>query len=133
MKEAFVKARGDGLGFDLGRAAFTPEGGDPFSRRATVSVDGAPDDRWTFSIQAAGSREADGGSHWVTVARGPPEDVVDAFGVFKKTLTKGKFGKEEWREALDAPEPGFSLLSMSDLVPDDRKDEFEENGGDVMF
>ena len=45
--QAFIKARGDGLGFEpLSRAEFSFEGSDSLEgNAATVSVDGQPQDR----------------------------------------------------------------------------------------
>ena len=109
-----MKARGDGLGFDLGKAEFR------FSERdrnsAGVLIEGRPQPRcapcsitrvsqtmlmrtamgvdleqcwsrhgragpvwcrWRFTLQELGK------GHWVSVARGPPEDIVDAWQVLQ--------------------------------------------------
>lgn len=115
-KEAFVKARGDGLGFELGRAEFEFHGG-PDAFEASVAVAGRLQPKWTFFVQRLGE-------HWVTVARGPPEDVVDAHGVFKGTLGRTEFDAAEWSRELRAPSPPFALMELRDLVPEDRRDEY---------
>lgn len=45
--QAFVKARGDGLGFDFGRASFVIAPGHP--AKATVSIDGQSQPKYTLS------------------------------------------------------------------------------------
>ncbi|KAH8067549.1 holo-[acyl-carrier-protein] synthase [Aureococcus anophagefferens] len=66
-KEAYVKARGDGLAFDLNRVTFyalARGGRGPFSAAAVV-VDGFRDDRWRVDVEAL---DAD---HIAAVCRGP--------------------------------------------------------------
>ena len=129
-KEAFVKARGDGLGFELARAEFTIEpenSGGAVAFRTSLRVGGQPARRWAFHVEELGS------GHWVTVARGPPSDVVDAHGNFRRSLRRiDDFGHLEWTRELCATHPAFSLLSISDLVPEGKLDAFEECGGDVL-
>ena len=55
--------------------------------------------------------------HWVTVARGPVEDVVDSHGEFSSTLRRREFTEEEWSEALLAPSPSFKVVPVGFLVP----------------
>lgn len=74
MKEAFVKARGDGLAFALERVEFKPQAGLP--EEATffdVHVDREHNPRWSAQLHALGSsfsRE----NHWVSVTRGECSD-----------------------------------------------------------
>ena len=68
--QAYVKATGEGLGFELGKAEFTLDGA-----TAAVSVDGAPQPRWAFHLHQLGR------GHWASVARAPVDAVVDAWGV----------------------------------------------------
>ncbi|CAK0884873.1 unnamed protein product [Prorocentrum cordatum] len=115
-KEAFVKARGDGLGFEpLRRAEFSFGDG-----VATVVVDGRPMPRWRFFLHRLGE------DHWVTVARGPPEDVVDGEGGLAATLVRraSDFSAEAWEAELAADSPAFAELCVAELVPDDRAAEF---------
>lgn len=96
LKESYVKARGDGLGFGpLSRAEFTlfnkanDEGCcecNLAAHEATVKVDGVSLSRWRFSVEVLGSSENTGSKTWVAVALGPPEGVVDELGVFKGTF-----------------------------------------------
>lgn len=117
-KEAFVKARGDGLGFELGRAGFSfqkllddPVAGPVYV--ADVLVDGVPAPDWRFVQQRLGER------HWVSVARGPSSDVVDANGEFTSTLTRPRcqFTREEWSAELLRDSPPFEQITVASLVP----------------
>eukprot|EP00401_Gymnodinium_catenatum_P067889 CAMPEP_0117615616 /NCGR_PEP_ID=MMETSP0784-20121206/84630_1 /TAXON_ID=39447 /ORGANISM="" /LENGTH=369 /DNA_ID=CAMNT_0005419355 /DNA_START=106 /DNA_END=1211 /DNA_ORIENTATION=+ len=124
-KEAFVKARGDGLGFEpLGRASFSFEPratapGDIYE--ATVVVDGEPAPRWRFVQHRLSA------FHWVTVARGPTDDVVDANGTFAATMLRPTqtFSRELWEAELRAESPGFDEVSVADLVPADAVEQYE--------
>eukprot|EP00930_Biecheleria_cincta_P006877 TRINITY_DN107969_c0_g1_i1.p1 TRINITY_DN107969_c0_g1~~TRINITY_DN107969_c0_g1_i1.p1 ORF type:complete len:377 (+),score=74.57 TRINITY_DN107969_c0_g1_i1:137-1132(+) len=119
-KEAFVKARGDGLGFEPLRRAvfrFTPlRAGNAVlhSFAASTHVDGALQTRWKFFQHELGD------GHWVTVARGPSCDVMDQNGEFKKTLVRpdSHFSDSEWDAELNRPSPDFEVLPVSALVPE---------------
>ncbi|GAX75507.1 hypothetical protein CEUSTIGMA_g2950.t1 [Chlamydomonas eustigma] len=115
LKEAYVKARGDGLGFEpLSRAAFTFEDDDSIlARYATVAVDGVMLNGWRFEIQRLGDK------HWVTVARGPPQDIVDAYGVFKSTFGQKHCDASAMQEHLHDTPPHFTEMNVCDLIPDD--------------
>lgn len=67
--------------------------------------------------------------HWVTVARGPLDAVIDKLGEFTATLRKKKFTKDEWREALGATNPPFKIVTVNQLVPEDHIDEYVRCGG----
>lgn len=115
-KEAFTKARGDGIGFELARCDFdirpraiTAAG--PATHDADVSVDGARLDSWAFALQPLGD-------HWVTVARGPPTDVVDAHGEFTRTLLRRNLSQGALADALAAPSDGFRLVGIEDIIPE---------------
>ncbi|DBA75445.1 TPA: hypothetical protein ACH3X1_010702 [Trebouxia sp. C0004] len=127
LKEAFVKARGDGLGFDLGRVQFQlsaplPSG----SQSATAKVDGNLLLRWRFAIQMLGEQ------HVVSVALGPPEDVVDAWGVFKGTFQKTNLSLAEMQDAFEAPRPLFTTLTISDVIPAEAREAYAAAGGDTV-
>eukprot|EP01065_Artemidia_motanka_P006517 TRINITY_DN13208_c0_g1_i1.p1 TRINITY_DN13208_c0_g1~~TRINITY_DN13208_c0_g1_i1.p1 ORF type:complete len:777 (+),score=227.58 TRINITY_DN13208_c0_g1_i1:68-2398(+) len=113
-KEAFVKARGDGLGFDVRRSEFR--------RRArggvAVEVDGVEQPRWRLHVQRLGR------DFFAASARGPPEDVVDMHGAFRRTLRRRRFSDAEWDACLDAPVPPFEEVTVSFLVPDNRRREY---------
>jgi len=110
-KEAFTKARGDGIGFELKRCEFDikespPEGYLPFTHIAHVRVDGKEvKDDWIFYLQPLRD-------HWVTVARGPPSDVIDAYGEFTKTMQKRFFSTQEWKVAIQARQTGFNIIGI---------------------
>jgi hypothetical protein len=91
-KEAFVKARGDGLGFaplsrihtelrpaaDLG-AGGNAAAGAPGGWEADLTVDGAPlGAGWHVAVQRLPRR------HWVAVVRAPPSAAVDEWGVRRR-------------------------------------------------
>ena len=124
-KEAFVKARGDGLGFKLQRCEFSFEGG-PDAYVAHVHVDGRRAPAWRFYLQRLGE-------HWVTVARGPPRDVVDAHGEFTATFQRRDFSLEEWERELAAPSPPFVPVSIADMLPEDARAEYAERFDDSPF
>eukprot|EP00877_Chromochloris_zofingiensis_P014382 jgi/Chrzof1/9198/Cz03g39160.t1 len=74
--QAFIKARGDGLGFEpLSRVEVLFQGDAVMATTAVIAVDGTAQHRWRMMLHQLPNR------HWVAVARGPPEAVVDAFGV----------------------------------------------------
>ncbi len=77
----------------------------PFTHSATVRVDGKELADWAFFLQPLGD-------HWVTVARGPPGDVVDAFGEFSRTLRKRAFAREEWEREIQSGQPGFAVVGI---------------------
>eukprot|EP00667_Euglena_gracilis_P015605 EG_transcript_16237 len=110
LKEAFVKARGDGLGFEPLRRAEFDFGADFWGPEATVAVDGRPQPQWRFFLE---ERE----EHWLSVARGPPSDVVDAHGEFVQTFRRPRPPAEEYTAALLAPNPPFTIKMVRDLLP----------------
>jgi 4'-phosphopantetheinyl transferase len=127
LKEAFTKARGDGLGFPFKRCEFTLGGTHPTApargadtaggpqpavvETAAVAVDGLPRPEWRFYIQALRD------DHWVSVARGPPTDAVDAYGGFISTFRKPKLQSEELARGHAAAEPQFVDKRVEELVP----------------
>ena len=132
-KEAFVKARGDGLGFDLGRCSFRcdevqlEDGGaadeDDRFFQCRLLVDGVQRDDWMLFSH----RLKDG--HYCTIARGPPSDIIDAWGEFTTTLRRLHFDQDEWLEAITAPSPPFQAITVADLVPKNLRQMYEEAGG----
>ncbi|KAJ8605189.1 hypothetical protein CTAYLR_000401 [Chrysophaeum taylorii] len=111
-KEAFTKARGDGLAFGLGRAEFDIRqiSDTPAKFEAMVAVDGADLAHWKFVGDELPF------NHIVTVARGPPNDVVDAHGAFRRTLSEDNLTDID----LHAPHPRFEIIHLRDLVPPDK-------------
>ena len=154
-KEALTKAMGVGLGMELKRASFAfsreCSANDARAYDAHVEVDGAPKPKWRFRVERfrapatgdpgeRGSRAfpeepSQARDHWITVARGPTEDVTDAFGEFTRTWRAPNAGCEDdaaWRAVADAPAPAFSTLVVGDLVPREALDAFERAGGEVF-
>ena len=142
---------GVGLGMELKRASFAfAERAEHDAYDAVVEVDGAPKPKWRFRTErfraaargdpsdsgttAAAAVPESGEDHWITVARGPTEDVTDAFGEFTRTWRAPNAGCEDdaaWRAVADAPAPAFSTLVVGDLVPREALDAFEKAGGEV--
>lgn len=131
LKEAMVKAIGVGLAMDLRRCEFTI---DEATSTARVTLDGKPRDDWSFHMHAfppiVESSEIRDDTHWITVSRGPIEDIVDAHGDFLDTaFSQRQFDADAWRRVLDEPSPPFELITVGDLVPIEHKNAFEEAGG----
>jgi hypothetical protein len=124
--QAYVKAIGMGLGYDLGNVEFII---DHDANTAKVKIEGqCPSDDWSFVLHELAA------NHWVAVARGPIDTVVDAYGEFKKTFRKPSMEKDEVRRHVrEEKEPIFRLLSVYDLVPRDLKVEYEMAGGDAFL
>ena len=105
LKEAYVKARGDGLGFGpLSRVEFTlsrlPDdmGGGLEAYEAKATVDGASLQRWRFNVETLGTEEdslSSSGCCWVAVALGPPDCLVDEMGAFRGTLKCPQISDDE--------------------------------------
>lgn len=51
---------------------------------------------------------------------------------FKATFQKTAFAAGEWQQQLQAPEPAFTMLSVADLLPEDRRAGYEAVGGDLV-
>ena len=122
LKEAFTKGRGDGLGFEFKRCDFALGGtvagtAAQTVQRATVTVDGKAAPSWGFYVQPL---EAE---HWISTARGPPTDIVDAHGVFLNTFGEVRVPKAAVEAQLELPEPPFARKTIEDLVADDMRAE----------
>ncbi len=116
LKEAYVKAIGLGLGYDLGRVEFeVMEGGRAGENLsvALVSIDGALSEDWCCYLQRLGDDE----DHWVSVARGPVEDVVDALGGFAGSFGMPDMGRDMLnRVVFQEQEPAFEELRFDDVI-----------------
>ncbi|WIA35520.1 hypothetical protein OEZ86_003946 [Tetradesmus obliquus] len=131
-KEAFIKARGDGVGFaPLSRieaqlthpAAATQPGQQQQQQQQPVQavrllVDGQPQPQWRAFLQQLPGR------HWVCVVRGPPAAAVDAIGEFKATFQEPHLSDEQLQVHLDAHSPAFDMLTVEDLLPDAALDSY---------
>lgn len=135
LKEAYTKARGDGLGFEFNRCEFTlgewhagaAEG--HCVQLASVRADGQPRPNWGFYIH-----QRDNG-HWISVARGPVGDAVDAHGKFRSTFESGRARSEaagvsgELQEALARDEAPFVVKRVIDLLSEDVREEYARLAG----
>mmetsp|Transcript_22151 Transcript_22151/g.45232 ORF Transcript_22151/g.45232 Transcript_22151/m.45232 type:complete len:407 (+) Transcript_22151:100-1320(+) len=152
LKEAFVKARGDGLGFALQRVEFCPcnrceqplpeaageaAGGEPGAGAARAREDGAASQIREGSLHFArvyvdGELQRDwrcarcelSAGHVVSVARGPISCAQDARGDFSRTLAR-QIPPEEHRARLVSPPPPFQELCVRQLVPAPRRAEYD--------
>ena len=118
LKEAFTKARGDGIGFSFSRCEFTllgttqrDDGTGGSVEPARISIDGARDDSWGFHVQPLSH------DHWISTSRGPPTDAVDANGEFTATFRHASLSKAEMAAELTRPEPPFVVKRVADLIP----------------
>ncbi|CAK9064667.1 unnamed protein product [Durusdinium trenchii] len=130
-KEAFVKARGDGIQYPLHQAEFhwAPlEGYEPGTAfQGDVHIEGTHSPKWRF-VQY---RMPGDSPHWTTVGRGPITSIVDAHGEFTKTLRKPQehFSDHEWHSHLQSYSPHFDVLPIGALVPQDYMAGYIEAGG----
>jgi len=128
-KEAFVKARGDGLAFALGDVEFRWEPLEGFPERSafrgTAIVQGKPRPTWSFVQHRMPGEKP----HWTTVARAPASDIVDAHGEFTKTLRTRSFSEAQWSAALHAPSPPCKVVPVAALVPSDDVEGYVLSGG----
>lgn len=120
LKEAYVKARGDGLAFaPLSRAEFellTEDGLDAddadassaAGAAATLRVDGCAQAEWRFELGRLGD-------HWVSVAKGPPTAVIDAWGDFSATLARPQLESAGVDEECSTP--SWERREVAALVP----------------
>jgi hypothetical protein len=78
---------------------------------------GAPKPKWRFFMQALGESTSGhgGGQHWVTVSRGPAEDVTDANGEFKSTWRKPVYTDEVGLYKLNAVDPHLESTRLQPL------------------
>ena len=139
LKEAFTKARGDGIAFEFRRIEFslfggggedgtaataaaatatapTTEGGVGgaavrLHERASVSVDGQQQLGWRFDIQPLSA------GHWVSVARGPPDDALDEWASFRATFALLRPAAPLLQQHMQRAEPRFEARVVADLVP----------------
>lgn len=123
-KEAVAKATGTGVlagqtgtpgltrSLDLEAGGFGPGACEPVVRFRGEVARGARS--WRLMQEPL----PDG--HWLTVAKGPVQCVVDADGLFSARLRRKQFSAAEWRELLSEPAPAFQHLPVAALVPADR-------------
>eukprot|EP01012_Entosiphon_sulcatum_P040835 TRINITY_DN5456_c0_g1_i1.p1 TRINITY_DN5456_c0_g1~~TRINITY_DN5456_c0_g1_i1.p1 ORF type:complete len:308 (+),score=39.52 TRINITY_DN5456_c0_g1_i1:25-924(+) len=123
LKEAFLKARGDGIVFPLQRCEFRFPENNVWADEPSVAVDNVLQPQWAFHLDSLPD------DHFVSVARGPPKDILDAFGEFTRTLKRPAPSAEELGAAMRSPHPDFTFLAGEDLVPPERRDLFRASFG----
>ena len=104
-KEAFAKALGQGLAYDLSRVEFVgyARGGrGPFAS-AHVVLDGRVDRRWRVDVAFLDEW------HCAAVCRGPPGDGLLPFFAAPGA---GRDGGPAWRRVLDEARPPFKLVGL---------------------
>ena len=110
LKEAFVKAIGMGLGYDLGLVEFDI---DDVTNTATLSYseEKYKSHEWSFNLHSL----PDG--HWVSVARGPPTSITDAHGGFTETFRMPTIDDDSLSFHLhQVKEPSFEFLTVEDIL-----------------
>ncbi|KAG8468804.1 hypothetical protein KFE25_007322 [Diacronema lutheri] len=128
LKEAFIKARGDGLAFHpLSRIEFTlappldaahSDGGLGVDQAivARASADGCELRDWSFSLSALPA------DHWVSVARGPPDAAQDAWGEFARTMAVPCLSDAAAAAAHAAPRGAWDIRSVAAVLPSELAD-----------
>ncbi|KAJ1618898.1 hypothetical protein T492DRAFT_916452 [Pavlovales sp. CCMP2436] len=116
LKEAYIKARGDGLAFSpLSRAEFEIGVG-----TATGRVDGEELRDWSFALDRLP------GDHWVSVARGPPAAMKDELGEFAATMARPHLSEAECAAAHAAPRGGWELRQIEAVLTNENVLKFIE-------
>ena len=125
LKEAFVKARGDGLAFEMRRVDFQRCPRDatrqppPVEQQWRVYLDGYLQSDWRCTVCELQE------GHIVSIARGPADCAQDAWGQFRRTLAR-QVPREELLARLVAAPPPFERLHVRQLLPEARRGEYDE-------
>lgn len=131
LKEAFIKARGDGLGFEIINCSFSVPEEDTKKSGREIAVElraesndllpylGGNDD-WHFEQRQIGGA---GGvlDHWISVAFGPYSAIQEEpdldRGVFKQRFVHHHFTEVQWRRIVEiARRLEFRVLQIDDLL-----------------
>lgn len=113
MKEAYIKAVGVGLGFELQRAEFYYRDGNIWGDVAYLRLDGFERNDWCFYLHRLGN------DHWACVAKGPPAAAVESF---RKTLHMVNLNTATIMSSLGVQDSPFIELLIDDLIPDLKKE-----------
>ena len=86
--------------------------------RALLRIDGVLQTCWRlWSVKV--------GDHWFSVARTSPRSVLDGVGEFLASMWKRDYTDAEWGTAADVPFPDFVFMSVRDLIPKERLEEYD--------
>jgi 4'-phosphopantetheinyl transferase len=126
LKEAIVKARGDGIVFDLQRIELSfPRGHSDTHVCSAMTIDGTPAPLWDLHSHM----HAD---HWLSVARCRPAAILDAHGEFTRTMRSFDMDEASWAAAIAAPVPAFQTVTVRDLLPAAIRAAYDELVGPAM-
>ncbi|XP_031117216.1 L-aminoadipate-semialdehyde dehydrogenase-phosphopantetheinyl transferase-like [Ipomoea triloba] len=104
LKEAFVKAMGEGVGHRLDNVEFHHTSWE----NILVRVDGKELKDWRFWLFELGK------NHVASIARGHP---MSATATYKKTQRRAVFDEKEYNRGLHLPNAGFLLRKVDELFP----------------
>eukprot|EP01025_Chloroclados_australasicus_P044594 TRINITY_DN4844_c0_g1_i3.p3 TRINITY_DN4844_c0_g1~~TRINITY_DN4844_c0_g1_i3.p3 ORF type:complete len:131 (+),score=14.26 TRINITY_DN4844_c0_g1_i3:120-512(+) len=104
LKEAFTKARGDGIAFGLNQTDFRLMGSE-----AELYLEGKEQTRWRFFVSRLDT-------HICSVALGPPDEVIDAYGGFSSMLLRKNLTTDDYKLFHGQPVQQFYILNLDDLL-----------------
>ncbi|CAN4126412.1 unnamed protein product [Withania somnifera] len=104
VKEAYVKAIGDGVGYKLDTIEFHHKNWE----NIVVKVDGEELKDWRFWLLELGK------DHVASIARGHP---MYATSSYKTTLKRTQFNDKEYNLGLHLPNASFIFRKVEDLLP----------------
>ncbi|CAH9108590.1 unnamed protein product [Cuscuta epithymum] len=104
LKEAFVKAIGNGVGHRLDDVEFQHT----CWENILVRVNGRVLKDWRFWLFDLGK------NHLAAIARGHPMDATTSY---QNILKRAIFEEDEYKQGLQLPNPGFALRKMEELFP----------------
>lgn len=102
LKEAYVKATGNGLACQVDKVEFHHTNWTNIS----VKIDGVHVKEWRFWLFGLGNR------HWVSIARGHPRAATASY---KRTLTRVEYSDEEYSKGLYLPNASFIFKTVEEL------------------
>lgn len=123
-QEAYIKAIGSGLSFsprrieitglDHEQRPYTEEAYDP----SMLRIDGAERPDWKFKFSALDY------GHVACVSRGPPSDAIEDY---RKNLLEPWLPNSPLQYGLESVQPEFEVLSLRELIPVHRLEEFDRS------
>lgn len=108
LKEAFVKARGDGVATELGAYEFSIAPGRPPS----LSLNGVPAPDWAFDVVDL----PDGAA--LATALGPPSAALDAGGTLRASLGRAAVAGGDLEDGLAGGWPAWVDMPVGNVLPD---------------